>query len=186
MYVSVLPPPLLQLFSWTGGSFSLVFQVLWKLPGGGEGCWFFTPAYLLLLEGALNRRKCLLELENESEECAASLYALCCDGENKTAESLCQCICYSESSENSYPEVYKDCLLVTVNFMMSTLHWGWHFLLLSWKQCDESVWVMLIILEFSAVFYTVVKCSLHHVGLLNSPCSEAGRLKFSIWLTRQY
>lgn len=86
------------------------------------------------------------------------------------------CICYSE---NSYPEVYIDFLLVTVNSMMPTLHWRWHFLLLSWKQCDESVWVMLIVLGFSAVFYMVMKCSLHHVGLLNSSCSEGGGLKFS-------
>lgn len=40
-----------------------------------------TPAYLLLFEGALKGRKCLLETENESEECATSLHALGCDGD---------------------------------------------------------------------------------------------------------
>lgn len=40
-----------------------------------------TPAYLLLFEGALKGRKCLLEPENESEECATSLHALGCDGD---------------------------------------------------------------------------------------------------------
>lgn len=179
MQVPILPSPSLQLFSWTGGNFCLVFQVPWKLPGSSPlgGLLILTPAYLLLFECALNRRK----MSFRARKWLSNVLPLCMSCAVRVIEDSkvpLPCISYSKSSGNSYSRVYVDFLLVTDNFMMSTLYWGWHFLLLSWKLCDEFVWVMLTFLGFSAVFYMVMKCFLHRVGLLSSPCSEGG-LKFS-------